>query len=160
DCGARVSTVVEQWLERLPLEDKVAQLMIPRPTSWEMSPRDYVDQLGVGGLIVHRDTYRDPRQQANYIAAAQQAATERNGVPLFIACDQEGGHIRFMRSIATEVPSNMGLGATGDSSTAAEAAAILASELLAVGVNWNLAPVVDVNNNSHNPVIGARAYSD
>jgi beta-N-acetylhexosaminidase len=155
-----MSALVEQWLERLSLEDKVAQLMIPRPTSWEMSPRDYVDQLGVGGLIVDRDTYRDPRQLANYVAAAQQAATERNGVPLFIACDQEGGHIRFMRSIATEVPSNMGLGATGDASAAAEAAAILASELLAVGVNWNLAPVVDVNNNPRNPVIGARAYSD
>jgi beta-N-acetylhexosaminidase len=155
-----MSALVEQWLERLSLDDKVAQLMIPRPTSWEMSPRDYVDQLGVGGLIVDRDTYRNPRQLANYIAAAQQAATERNGVPLFIACDQEGGHVRFMRSVATEVPSNMGLGATGDPSAAAEAATILAAELLAVGVNWNLAPVADVNNNPHNPVIGARAYSD
>src|SRR6266550_9406782 len=130
-----MSTLADQWLEQLSLEDKVAQLMIPRPTSWEMSPRDYVDQLGVGGLIVDRDTYRDPRQLVNYIAAAQQSATERNGVPLFIACDQEGGHIRFMRSIATEVPSNMGIGATGDASAAAEAAAILASELVAVGVN-------------------------
>jgi beta-N-acetylhexosaminidase len=54
----------------------------------------------------------------------------------------------------------MGLGATGDASAAAEAAAILASELVAVGVNWNLAPVADVNKNPHNPVIGARAYSD
>src|SRR5712691_123161 len=154
------ANLVEEWMQRLSLEDKVAQLMIPRPGSFEMSPRAYVDQLGVGGLIVDRDTYRDPRQLAHYIAAAQQAATERNGVPLFIACDQEGGHIRFMRSIATEVPSNMGLGATGDASAAAEAAAILASELVAVGVNWNLAPVADVNNNPHNPVIGARAYSD
>jgi beta-N-acetylhexosaminidase len=155
-----MSTLVEHWLAQLSLEDKVAQLMIPRPTSWEMRPSAYVDQLGVGGLIVDRDTYRDPRQLANYIAAAQHAATARNGVPLFIACDQEGGHIRFMRSVATEVPSNMGLGATGDASAAAEAAAILASELVAVGVNWNLAPVADVNNNPHNPVIGARAYSD
>lgn len=149
-----------RWFEHLSLEDRVAQLMIPRPSSWEMSPRTYVDQLGVGGLIVDRNTYRDPRQMAEYIAAAQRAALERNGVPLFVCCDQEGGHIRFMRRIATEVPSNMGLAATGDPRAAGEAAGILAAELRAVGVNWNLAPVADVNNNPANPVIGARAYSD
>ena len=59
-----------------------------------------------------------------------------------------------MRSVATEVPSNMGLAATGDPSAAGEAAAIQAAELVAVGVNWNLAPVADVNNNPENPVIG------
>jgi beta-N-acetylhexosaminidase len=125
-----------------------------------MSPRHYVDQLGVGGLIVDRATYRNPRQLAEYIAAAQRAAEQRNGVPLFICCDQEGGHIRFMRSIATEVPSNMGLAATGDPRNARRAAAILGAELVAVGVNWNLAPVADVNNNPHNPVIGTRSFGD
>src|SRR5258708_35799551 len=92
---------VAAWMERLSLEDKVAQLMIPRPTSWEMSPRAYVDQLGVGGLIVDRDTYRDPRQLADYIAAAQQPSKQRNGVPAFTACDHEGGHIPFVGSKAT-----------------------------------------------------------
>src|SRR5205823_11505783 len=75
-------------------------------------------------------------------------------------CDHEGGHIRFMRTNATSVPSNMALGAAHDPRTAADAARLLSSELLAVGVNWTLGPVVDVNNNPLNPVIGTRAYSD
>jgi beta-N-acetylhexosaminidase len=148
------------WLERLSLGERVAQLMIPRPSSWQMSPRQYVDELGVGGLIVDRNTYREPRQLAEYIGTAQRAAIDRNGVPLLVCCDQEGGHVRFMRSVATDVPSNMGLGATGDPRSAGQAAAILASELVAVGVNWNLAPVADVNNNPENPVIGTRSYAD
>ncbi len=149
-----------EWWARLSFEDRVAQLMFPRPSSWEMSPREYMDRLGVGGLIVDRNTYRGPRQLAEYVGAAQHAALERNGVPLFISCDQEGGHVRFMRSGATEVPSNMGLAATGDPHAAGEAAAILAAELVAVGVNWNLAPVADVNSNPENAVIGVRSYSD
>src|SRR5205823_3847634 len=109
---------------------------------------------------VHRGIYRDPRQIAEYVAEAQRAALARNGVPLFVVCDQEGGHLRFMRTGATQVPSNMGLAATGDPGAANEAAAILAAELRAVGVNWNLAPVADVNNNPENPVIGVRAFAD
>ena len=65
-----------------------------------------------------------------------------------------------MRSLATDVPSNMALGAAGDPRAAAEGASILARELVAVGVNWNLAPVADVNNNPANPVIGTRAFGD
>src|SRR5262245_56319641 len=154
------NSLVAEWLARLSIEDKVAQLMLPRPPSWQTSPRQYVDQFGTGGLVVDRDTYRDPRQLAEYIAEAQRAAIARNGIPLFVCCDQEGGHVRFMRSVATEVPSNMALGATGDPRCAFEAASILASELRAIGVNWNLAPVSDVNNNPENPVIGTRAYAD
>ena len=109
---------------------------------------------------MHNGIYERPSQMAAYVAAAQRAALARNGVPLFITGDHEGGHVRFMRSLATDVPSNMALGAAGDPRAAAEAASILARELVAVGVNWNLAPVADVNNNPANPVIGTRAFGD
>jgi beta-N-acetylhexosaminidase len=144
----------------LSFEDRVAQLIVPRPRSLDLAPTAYVDAFGAGGIIIHRDIYQDPAQVASYVAEAQRAALARNGVPLLICCDHEGGHIRFMRTVATTVPSNMALGAAGDPEIAAEAATLLSSELLAVGVNWTLGPVVDVNNNPRNPVIGTRAYSD
>ncbi|MDQ3811025.1 MAG: beta-N-acetylhexosaminidase [Chloroflexota bacterium] len=147
------------WFERLSLEDKVAQLMIPRPVPG-LAPREYPDRLGAGGIIVDRHTYSGPRQMAEYVAEAQRAARERNGVPLFVCCDQEGGHNRFTHTGATEVPPSMGVAASGDPSAATDAAALLASELVAMGVNWNFAPVVDVNTNPANPIIGVRAYSD
>ncbi len=150
----------QEWYERLSLEDRVAQLMVPRPRNLELSPTTYTDAFGAGGIIIHRDVYQDPAQMADYVAHAQRAALARNGVPLLICCDHEGGHVRFMRTVATAVPSNMALGAAADPEIAAEAAALLATELEAVGVNWTLAPVADVNNNPRNPVIGTRAYSD
>jgi beta-N-acetylhexosaminidase len=150
----------QEWQARLSLEDRVAQLIVPRPRSLDLAPTTYVDAFGAGGIIIDRNLYRDPAQMASYVADAQRAALARNGLPLLICCDHEGGHIRFMRSVATAVPSNMALGAAGDPQIAAEAATLLSTELRAVGVNWTLAPVVDVNNNPRNPVIGTRAYSD
>jgi beta-N-acetylhexosaminidase len=149
-----------EWFARLSLEDRVAQLIVPRPRSLELAPSTYVDAFGAGGIIVHRDIYQDPHQMADYIGQAQRAALVRHGVPLLICCDHEGGHIRFMRTAATSVPSNMALGAAADPEIAAQAAALLAAELVAVGVNWTLAPVADVNNNPRNPVIGTRAFGD
>jgi beta-N-acetylhexosaminidase len=150
----------DAWLASLSLEDKVGQFIVPRPRNLELAPEHYVNAFGAGGLIVHRDIYENPRQMASYIADAQRAALARNGVPLLICCDHEGGHIRFMRTVATAVPSNMALGAAADPEIAADAAALLSAELLAVGVNWTLAPVADVNVNPRNPVIGTRAYGD
>src|SRR5215208_3741557 len=153
-------TRAARWADHLSLADKVAQLMIPRPPSFEMGPHEYVEALGVGGLIVDRNTYRNPRQMAEYIASAQSASLKRSGIPLFVCGDQEGGHTRFTRSMATDVPSNMALAATGVPACAGQSASIQAAELRAIGLNWNLAPDVDVNTNPDNPVIGTRAYSD
>jgi beta-N-acetylhexosaminidase len=79
-------------------------------------------------------------------------------VPLFISVDQEGGLVVRVTEGATIFPGNMAVGATGDARLAREVAEASARELLAMGVNMDLAPVVDVNSNPRNPVIGVRAF--
>jgi beta-glucosidase-like glycosyl hydrolase len=78
---------------------------------------------------------------------------------LFIAIDQEGGYVTRLRE-GVEMPGNMALGATGDPHFAKQAGHVHGSELAALGFNFNFAPVVDVNSNQNNPVIGVRSYSD
>jgi len=79
--------------------------------------------------------------------------------PVF-AIDQEGGMVSRLRSGFTVSPSAMALSATGDAGNARRAAEILAQEMSAVGINWNLAPVVDINVNHRNPGIGVRSFGD
>jgi beta-N-acetylhexosaminidase len=79
-------------------------------------------------------------------------------VPLFISVDQEGGLVVRVTDGATILPGNMAVGATGDPTLARRVADASASELLAMGVNMDLAPVVDVNTNPLNPVIGVRSF--
>lgn len=82
------------------------------------------------------------------------------GTDAIIGIDQEGGMVTRLSEDCTNVPSAMALSATGDSSSAYEAGVITASELSALGIQCNFAPVLDVNSNRANPVIGVRSYGD
>ncbi len=78
--------------------------------------------------------------------------------PLLISIDQEGGRVSRLPKGFTIFPSCGLLGRSNSTELAYAAAATIAKELRAVGVNMNMAPVLDVNSNPDNPVIGDRAF--
>jgi beta-N-acetylhexosaminidase len=90
------------------------------------------------------------------------AAAARDGgqPPPLIGIDQEGGQLMAVTGGATELPGNMALGAARSPMLAREAGRVLARELLAMGVNLNFAPCLDVNINPANPVVGTRSFGD
>ncbi|MBV8469004.1 MAG: beta-N-acetylhexosaminidase [Burkholderiaceae bacterium] len=81
------------------------------------------------------------------------------GPQALIALDQEGGSV-VRATFLPQAPSAMCLGAAGDEELACEVGAAVARGLRSIGVNWNFAPVLDVNNNPHNPVIAERSFSE
>jgi beta-N-acetylhexosaminidase len=86
-------------------------------------------------------------------------AAHQGGHPApLIGIDQEGGQLMAVTNGATELPGNMALGATRSPELAEQAGRVLARELLAMGVNLNFAPSVDVNVNPANPVVGIRSF--
>ncbi|MGQ5525028.1 beta-N-acetylhexosaminidase [Chitinimonas sp. PSY-7] len=79
------------------------------------------------------------------------------GNDVLIGMDQEGGAV--MRTLfLPQAPSAMALGATGDEALAYQVGAAVARGLATLGVNWNYAPVLDLNNNPKNPVIAERSF--
>ncbi|HXF93116.1 MAG TPA: beta-N-acetylhexosaminidase [Nitrospiraceae bacterium] len=80
------------------------------------------------------------------------------GSPLLIAIDQEGGRVSRLPAEFTLFPPCAVLGACRSYDLAYAVAATTAAELRAVGINMNMAPVLDVNSNPANPVIGDRAF--
>ena len=79
--------------------------------------------------------------------------------PVF-AIDQEGGIVSRFKQGFTVSPGAMALSATGKPDNARKAAEILGKEMRAVGIHWDLAPVVDINANLANPGIGIRSFGD
>jgi beta-N-acetylhexosaminidase len=79
--------------------------------------------------------------------------------PLWISVDQEGGRVARLKSPFTEWPPAATLGRSGDDRLAERFATALATELLAVGINLDFLPVLDILTNPRNPVIGDRALS-
>ncbi|WP_340028918.1 beta-N-acetylhexosaminidase [Paenibacillus sp. FSL H7-0940] len=119
--------------------------------------RDY----HVGGVIYFRRNVESVDQLTRLSAELQDMAAEAGALPLMISVDQEGGMVaRIDQEGMTQVPGNMALGATGNAEYTLECAQILGRELKNIGIDMNLAPVVDVNNNPLNPVIGVRSYGE
>lgn len=120
---------------------------------------DMIRARGVGGIVLRAENASDSAALAQICADLQRIAAEAKVPPLFLALDQEGGSIARIGSGMTVFPSQMALAATPEPVAAVQrAATITAEELRASGVNWNLAPVADVNNEPLNPIIGNRSY--
>ena len=78
----------------------------------------------------------------------------------FITIDQEGGRVARITEGGTHFISQMALCATGDYNNGYLEGQSVAEELLSYGINMDFAPVLDVNNNPENPIIGIRSYAE
>lgn len=114
----------------------------------------------IGGVILFAKNIRSPAQVRTLTADLQRLAAGAGLPPLFITIDQEGGVVNRLTEGFTVFPGAMALAAAGRAEDAAAAGRITAVELRGLGVNTNHAPVLDVNTNPANPVIGIRAFSD
>lgn len=114
----------------------------------------------IGGVILFARNVRDVRQVAAMNAELQRIALDEGVPPLTIAIDQEGGMVARLTEGVALMPGNMAIAAGGDPQAAYEAARITGKELHALGINLNYAPVLDVNVNPANPVIGVRSYGE
>ena len=129
-------------------------------SSYVTSPvEDMIRTRGLGGIVLRAENAPNATALARLCADLQRIAAEAKIPPLFLALDQEGGSVVRIASGMTVFTSQMGLAATPDPVAAVQrAATITAEELRANGVNWNFAPVADVNNEPLNPIIGNRSY--
>ena len=114
-------------------------------------------EFDLGGVILFGRNVEAPEQVAQLTYDAQALTREW---PLWVSVDQEGGRVARLRAPFTQWPPMRTLGRSGDAQLAERFARALASELTAVGVSLDYAPVLDVHTNPHNPVIGDRALSD
>jgi beta-N-acetylhexosaminidase len=118
-----------------------------------------IQEDGIGGVILFSRNVESGAQLRSLTDSLQALAPA--GLPLLISIDQEGGIVsRIAPTAGTPFPGNMALGATGSEALTEAAAYAVGQELRALGINFNLAPVLDVNNNPRNPVIGVRSYGE
>ena len=114
----------------------------------------------IGGVILFAKNIRSPSQLRGLIADLQDIASAAGLPPLFVSIDQEGGMVNRLTEGMTVFPGAMGIAAAGRTADAAAAGRMTALELRALGVNVNHAPVLDVNTEGANPIIGVRAFGD
>ena len=148
-----------QWVDKtyqsLSQDEKLGQLFIValytnKGEDHINSVRNIIINDKIGGLILMQD---DAAREINLVNEFQ----KKSKIPLMIGMDAEWG---LFQRIATahKFPWAMTLGAIQDKSLITEMAAKIAEDCKRMGINWDFAPVVDVNTNPNNPIIGNRSF--
>lgn len=150
----------DQLLAAMSLEQKVGQVMLVGFAGFAVddSVAALLQPRHVGGVVLFKRNIETAEQVARLNDELR--ALFEGGVPPFVAVDQEGGNVVRLSDRNVVLPGNMVLGATRDAQLAYEAGRAQGEDLRRLGFNMNLAPVLDVNSNPRNPVIGIRSFGD
>ena len=144
----------------MPIEEKAGQLLMTYFDGEELNKdaQTLIETVHIGGIIYYTwaNGLRSPSQVSELSADLQSLAK----IPLLIAIDQEGGLVTRLNEGFTVFPGNKALGMTNSPEFAELAAFAMGEEMLSCGINMNLAPVVDVNSNPKNPIIGIRSFGN
>ncbi len=166
---------VEEIMAAMSLDDKISQMIIPAFRTWNGNPvtdlskvpelAEALKKHQYGGVMLYGVNISSTEQITKLVSDLQvnNAANENVSVniPYLMPLDQEGGRVTRLAT-GTRMTGNMGIGATGADAgvNAFTTGNIIGEELAAIGFNTDFAPVIDVNNNPSNPVIGVRSFSD
>ncbi len=116
--------------------------------------KQFLETVQPGGIILFECNIKDKKQVKKLIVDINKCFT----IKPFISVDQEGGSVERLRNICTSIPSVWGLSKIGLRELL-EAQKIIIDELKELGFNMNFTPVLDINSNPQNPIIGTRAIS-
>ncbi len=120
-----------------------------------------IRDFGVGHVILFARNVDRPEQVAELVRELQEIARDAgHDRPLLVAVDQEGGRVARLREPWTVWPPLRALGRFGSEETARRMGRALAHELSTCGIRCDFAPVMDVDTNPQNPVIGDRSFGD
>jgi beta-N-acetylhexosaminidase len=118
-----------------------------------------IRDFAVGHVILFARNVEGPEQLADLVRELQETARAAgHDRPLVVAVDQEGGRVARLKSPWTKWPPLRALGQGAEESRARRMGEALAVELRACGITLDFAPVVDVDTNPDNPVIGDRSF--
>ena len=150
----------ESTLDKLTLREKIAQMMVYRMNmhylnynsdEWK-EIENLISSDGIGILHIWFGETGSALTMLNKIQ-------RESKIPILVEADIESGLGRRYPGAVT-LPPMMAIAATGNSKFAYEAGRISAEESRGVGIHFNLAPVVDVNNNPKNPIINTRSFGE
>jgi len=116
----------------------------------------WLSEDAVAGLILFKRNIDDLHQAATMISSCVEGTDPAR--PILVCVDQEGGRVARFGAPVLRLPPMRRLAAAGDIELTRDAATVLGRQLRAIGINLDFAPVLDVDTNPDNPVIGDRAF--
>ncbi|HBN83321.1 MAG TPA: hypothetical protein DDZ89_05700 [Clostridiales bacterium] len=149
----------EQQFKNLTLEEKVGQLIINRGLYHIESMEEMLEKGllgGVGAVVVRQVCKKDPEKLTEYLNKLYKISK----IPPFMYLDAETGICDMFQDVGTSFPTQMAIAATMDPRTSYDIGKAIAKEAKLLGFDIVSNPVLDVNSNPDNPIIGTRSFGD
>jgi beta-N-acetylhexosaminidase len=156
-----VSDPIALQVAEMTLEEKIGQMLLVGidGTVLDEQAKRMITEDKIGGIILYKDNIKSLKGMISLINSMKKSNTG-NPAPLFMSVDQEGGKVSRMPKEYATFPSNGTVGASNDAAAAEKMGKLLAREVRSAGFNMNFAPVLDINSNPDNPVIGDRSFGN
>ncbi|SRR5690554_357811 len=153
--------VLAQFVEDMTLQEKIGQMLMAGFEGTQVSEREVslIEDYHIGGFIFFGRNITNEEETRNLIHELKTIKSD-SPVQLFIGVDEEGGPVSRLSGIYRNLPPQSSLGESGDPEIAYEYGSIQGEKLRRLGFNVNFSPVLDVDSNPNNPVIGNRAISN
>ncbi|TXK73841.1 beta-N-acetylhexosaminidase [Paenibacillus sp. N3.4] len=160
ETGAVVSpTSGEALLQGMTLEEKIGQMIFAGidDDTLNSHTQELIVNYHVGGIILYKTNIKTSNQLVGLVNDLKRT-NKGNKLSLWIGADEEGGKVTRLPDEITKTPTNKEIGKTNNKEFAYGIGRLLGKELNAYGLNVDFAPVLDINSNPKNPVIGDRSY--
>ncbi|MGY4688648.1 beta-N-acetylhexosaminidase [Salibacterium sp. K-3] len=149
---------VEAQVNSMTMEEKVSQLLYVGLQGTSLSEEEKsMIEAEAGGVFLLGGNIENEEQLQQYMNDIKETDAKTD-IPLFLGVDEEGGRVSRIPDTIENMPAAAVIGNAADEKTAGEIGRLLAEKVKQYGFNMNFAPVLDVNSNPDNPVIGDRSY--
>ncbi len=152
--------VIQKEIENMTLYEKIGQIITVGIDGYTINDKtkELIVDKKVGGIILFKDNINDSNQLLQLINNIKDI-NSKNKIPLFISIDEEGGRVSRLPKEIKKLPSNEVIGNINDKKLAYDIGETIGYSLKSFGFNMDFAPVLDINSNPNNKVIGDRAFS-
>ncbi|MGN7356406.1 beta-N-acetylhexosaminidase [Paenibacillus sp. SAF-054] len=146
-------------LNKLSTEEKIGQLVLVGMDGTVASDaaKELIEKYHVGGFIFYKNNIENTKQALQLFNDLKED-NQSNPVPLWMSVDEEGGRVSRMPSELAKIPTSEAIGQKDHPELSKGIGSILGRELSGFGLNMDFAPVLDINSNPDNPVIGDRSF--
>lgn len=152
--------IIKEEIESMTLDEKIGQMITVGIDGYTINDKtkELIVDKKVGGIILFKDNINDSNQLLQLINNIKDI-NSKNKIPLFISIDEEGGRVSRLPKEIKKLPSNEVIGNINDKELAYDIGKTIGYSLKSFGFNMDFTPVLDINSNSKNTVIGDRSFS-
>lgn len=151
--------LVKEQIQNMTIDEKIGQLVIIGLEGYTISEdiKKLIVDGHVSGCILFSPNIKNSEQLRSLLNSLK-VANKSNKIPMFFSVDQEGGRVNRLPDEIKNIPTNRDLGKINNRDLLYKTGAVIADAIKMYGFNMNFAPVLDIDSNPKNPVIGDRSF--